>query len=426
MFRNLCAVLGLSSLLFKSSYAQAVNCGTAYQNAICEPLGPCCSEFGFCGSSPAQCGGGCDPKFSLDGACLSSRVGGQKCYSGLYRFGDNSTWIIPSDAYNGNPQAADFTIDRLGLEAGNYKISKSGLVRLELTQNPSGNARDAGVGTRLSSTSYITSGSRVTVRMRPSSAGGVVSAFITMADDKDEIDWEWTGDPTYVSAGQSNFFSKGVVDYTNSQRHFPGGARTPNLINEFHEYGLDWNEQRLLWLIDGQVVRTVTAAQLGATYPKSPARVQFAVWDGGAMSAGTRLWAGGYVDWTTPLTTRSMIIEWIKIQCSGDPEPLTPPARPPGFYAPYIYAPPVNSVIEGVGDYNANYTGAGKKSIANVATETVLNPKGAVDNTGKKITIDTEGKVVPVTTNVATNGSGRKEAYSFFGILMFSLVALFL
>lgn len=38
---------------------------------------------------------------------------------------------------------------------------------------------------------------------------GVVTAFITMSDIKDEIDWEFPGNrPT---EGQSNFFWQGVV-----------------------------------------------------------------------------------------------------------------------------------------------------------------------------------------------------------------------
>ena len=38
---------------------------------------------------------------------------------------------------------------------------------------------------------------------------GVVTAFITMSDIKDEIDWEFPGQET--GAGQSNFFWQGVI-----------------------------------------------------------------------------------------------------------------------------------------------------------------------------------------------------------------------
>jgi hypothetical protein len=36
---------------------------------------------------------------------------------------------------------------------------------------------------------------------------GVVAAFITMSDAKDEIDWEWPG--TATTEGQSNYFWQG-------------------------------------------------------------------------------------------------------------------------------------------------------------------------------------------------------------------------
>lgn len=39
--------------------------------------------------------------------------------------------------------------------------------------------------------------------------GGVVTAFITMSDIKDEIDWEFPGAQT--TEGQSNYFWQGVV-----------------------------------------------------------------------------------------------------------------------------------------------------------------------------------------------------------------------
>ena len=39
--------------------------------------------------------------------------------------------------------------------------------------------------------------------------GGVVTAFITMSDIKDEIDWEFPGDA--VTQGQTNYFWQGVI-----------------------------------------------------------------------------------------------------------------------------------------------------------------------------------------------------------------------
>ncbi|KAJ1561780.1 hypothetical protein HK096_003342 [Nowakowskiella sp. JEL0078] len=267
----------------------------------------------------------------------------------------------------------------------------------------SGLATDPGVGVRLSSTSYITMGSVATIRLRTTYAGGIVTAFITMADDKDEIDWEWTGAAAYLGQGQSNFFSKGLLEYTNSQKHYPGsntGAQpSATLYLETHEYSIDWNSERLNWLVDGVIVRTSTAAALGSKYPTSAARVSFAVWDGGYGTAtsntGTREWAGGFPNWNGPVAARTAVVEWVKIRCSGDVDPTTTPKRPTGFYAPYIYAPAVGSVVPGVFGYDANYVGPGKKSLANLATELALNPASVVKNStsGSVLVVNPDGSV---------------------------------
>ncbi|KAJ1568904.1 hypothetical protein HK096_004898, partial [Nowakowskiella sp. JEL0078] len=287
------------ALTFVKLVKAQTNCGSANNSAVCGGVGPCCSEFSYCGATPAQCGGGCNPTYSASGACLSTRTGGQTCQTGYFTF-DNNTWVVPSDAYNGNPQTADFTIDRQGLELGNYKVGKNGKFEMLISAPASGLATDPGVGVRLSSTSYITMGSIVTIRLRPTSAGGIVTAFITMADDKDEIDWEWTGATANLGKGQSNFFSKGALNYSNSQIHYPGsstGAQVSSTLStETHEYSIDWTSERLNWVIDGVVVRSSTKAALGSIYPTSPARVSFAVWDGGygtsTTNTGTREWAG--------------------------------------------------------------------------------------------------------------------------------------
>ncbi|KAI8805191.1 concanavalin A-like lectin/glucanase domain-containing protein [Cladochytrium replicatum] len=339
----------------------------------CKSDQPCCSEFWMCGAAPSHCGGGCFPDGSASpSACLNKRSGGQTCQSGFYRF-DNSTWVVPSDAYNGNPLAADFTIDRAGLDAKGYMVDSTGRARLSLVApanaNLANDKRDAGTGVRLSSTSYLPYG-KVTARLRASSAGGAVTAFITMADDRDEIDWEFTGDTTVA---WTNVFLKGQLDYTQGKSHWPGQgsgkAKGGSITQTVREYTIDWNESRILFQIDGETVRTVNKGENPKGFPVSPARVQFAIWDGGAMGSGTRDWAGGYIDWSKATTDQlSGIFEWVRIQCPGDPVPTSTPSRPSGMYAPYIYAPPINSVVEGFGSYDPTTVGAGKPGPANVIT----------------------------------------------------------
>jgi hypothetical protein len=68
----------------------------------------------------------------------------------------------------------------------------------------------------------------------------------------------------------------------------------------FHTYSIDWTKDRLQWLIDGVVVRTLeySAAAGGKEYPQSPMQVRIGNWIGGNPSnaQGTINWAGGLSD----------------------------------------------------------------------------------------------------------------------------------
>jgi len=60
-------------------------------------------------------------------------------------------------------------------------------------------------------------------------------------------------------------------------------------------YTLDWSETELNWIIDGTVVRTLTAASVGGQYPQTPMQVRLGTWCGGCSGEpeGTVEWAGG-------------------------------------------------------------------------------------------------------------------------------------
>ncbi|EDN10126.1 predicted protein [Histoplasma mississippiense (nom. inval.)] len=104
---------------------------------------------------------------------------------------------------------------------------------------------------------------------------GIVSSAVLQSDDLDEIDWEWLGvDNAQV---QTNYFGK------NQQGTFDRGQFHANPGNQdgFHTYSIDWNSDRLIWQIDGQTVRTLTAASAGASYPQTPMQIKAGVWAGG-------------------------------------------------------------------------------------------------------------------------------------------------
>lgn len=145
------------------------------------------------------------------------------------------------------------------------------------------------------STGYIFFG-RVDVVARASVGTGVVTSFVLQSDDLDEIDWEWLGgDDTQV---QTNYFSKG--DTTTYDRGGFSGVGSPQA--DFHTYTIDWTAEKLDWIIDGTVVRTLNYADAkgGASYPQTPMQIKLGTWVAGRKDApeGTVQWAGGYTDFS--------------------------------------------------------------------------------------------------------------------------------
>ena len=133
--------------------------------------------------------------------------------------------------------------------------------------------------------------SETSVAVKTGRWGGVVTAFITMSDIKDEIDWEFPGNTT--TEGQSNFFWQGYIRESYSGvwlpaliRVYPAENRDGGIhgnlsdtFSNFHEFTFDWQEDALNWQIDGQTVRTlkrsdVTGSDGVAHYPSTPSRIQ--------------------------------------------------------------------------------------------------------------------------------------------------------
>ncbi|ODH14402.1 hypothetical protein ACO22_06587 [Paracoccidioides brasiliensis] len=122
---------------------------------------------------------------------------------------------------------------------------------------------------------------------------GIVSSAVLLSDTLDEIDWEWLGGNN--AQVQTNYFGK------NQQGTFNRGAFHSNAGNHdgYNSYAIDWSKDRILWLINGMVVRTLTAAEAGASYPQTPMQIKAGVWAGGDPSnpPGTIEWAGGETDY---------------------------------------------------------------------------------------------------------------------------------
>lgn len=83
----------------------------------------------------------------------------------------------------------------------------------------------------------------------------------------------------------------------------------------FHTYSIDWTSERIEWLLDGEVVRTLKYADAvdGTNYPQTPMRIRIGIWAGGDPdnSEGTIEWAGGETDYTAAPFT--MYVESVDI-----------------------------------------------------------------------------------------------------------------
>jgi len=177
----------------------------------------------------------------------------------------------------------------------------------------------------------------ITARLKTGRWAGVVTAFITMSDIKDEIDWEFPGNAT--TQGQTNYYVLGIPDYTKGQTI----DNLTDTFSNYHDYTIDWQQDALTFLIDGKAERTVTKASVGSSYPSSPARVQLSIWPAGinASAAGTIEWSGGMIDWTNPDYKAAghfyTLIESVSVNCS-DPAGSVPPGA-----VSYVYGPNVTT-----------------------------------------------------------------------------------
>lgn len=142
------------------------------------------------------------------------------------------------------------------------------------------------------STFYIFFG-HVSATIKTAPGQGIVSTLYLQSDDLDEIDYEWLGgDDTQV---QTNFFSKG--DTSTYDRGAFHSVNQP--ADNFYKYEIDWTEERIQWIVNGNVVRTLQNTSASG-YPQSPSKLYLGVWAGGDPSneAGTIEWAGGQTDYS--------------------------------------------------------------------------------------------------------------------------------
>ncbi|CAF9911277.1 MAG: hypothetical protein GOMPHAMPRED_007362 [Gomphillus americanus] len=130
--------------------------------------------------------------------------------------------------------------------------------------------------------------------MKPAPGAGIVSSLVLLSDDLDEVDWEWVG--SQGGKVQTNYFGKGNTTVYDRGLTLSDGTKSDG----FNTYELDWTAEHVQWIINGNVVRTLTPATADYNqYPQSPMQLKIGNWPAGDSSnAGTSQWAGGNVQWS--------------------------------------------------------------------------------------------------------------------------------
>lgn len=239
---------------------------------------PCCSAEGTCGNGYV-CLGGCDPRFSHEpGSCVAMPV----YEKGEFSF-DGTDGIAPYSKYLGNATKNPFSY------LGNITNSDDDKLRIQMYEGTGGST--------VSSSHFLWYG-KTTIKMKTSGGGGVISDFILLSSVKDEVDYEMVGYD--LNEVQSNYYWQGQLDYKNM---LPAKVSS-NTEENYHEYTIDWQEDKIEWIIDGNTVRTLNKEDTKNSttgdyaFPQTPCRIQFGLWPAGDSSAqGTREWAGGPIQW---------------------------------------------------------------------------------------------------------------------------------
>ena len=210
-------------------------------------------------------------------------------------------------AFNGSAQVpSGLTVD---YNSANVQV-KDGVLNLILN-------KEIG-GTRLSVDQLFHYGT-VDATLEIAAGSNVITAFILMADNGDEIDFEFVGKDTNVI--QTNYFYKGKPIYDIRAVYY-GVNR--DLSSTFNKYTINWTPEYYEWRINGRTLRKLFKNET-IEYPESPSKIQIGIWN-----ADPSKWAGSGINWNdAPFTVR---VSSIKVTCyDKDRDIILPPIPIPNY-----------------------------------------------------------------------------------------------
>ena len=281
---------------------------------------PCCSPYGECGTG-STCLNRCNPIFSFHShSCLPQSV---LLYPNSIQFptrlkhaqsnSNNINSIIKKKFGYANKASILATEKFIHFEkfliTGDSVLAKKQLEQYDFVYSgytfPSDSNKEISLRMpprtkgALVSTNRLFLYGKCSVTLKSAKGRGVITAIVLISQVGDEIDFEFLG--TDLRNVQSNYSHLGHLDYTKMQ-WLPV---TRDNTNVWHTYEIDWNKERIHWIIDGKIYRTVYRADTWDPikkkylYPQTPVRLEVALWPGGDINLppGTAQWAGGFIDW---------------------------------------------------------------------------------------------------------------------------------
>jgi len=174
----------------------------------------------------------------------------------------------------------------------------NGLLDLHLTKNKG--------GTRLSIADTLHYGT-IEATLKVSPGMNVVSSFILMAENKDEIDFEFVQNTlNKTNVIQTNYFYKGIPIFDKNAKMY----KTKNPLADFyHTYSIRWTPDFYEWRFNNYTLRKLFRNET-TNYPNSPSKIQFGIWEANPSS-----WAGTGINWNSQPYILS--IKSLKLSCNS-------------------------------------------------------------------------------------------------------------
>ncbi|KAG0263045.1 hypothetical protein DFQ27_001977 [Actinomortierella ambigua] len=311
---------------FNLATAGKPGCANSPTGGNCPESAPCCSHAGYCGSDALFCGETCQPGGSFDpkDSCWPLPMS-----VNLHDEFKDPSRLVEARDYNGFPDSADWVVDYSLAKKPHAEITADQKLVLKLNRHEPHPDTGGGIGATVHSSRWLHYGT-IEARLKTAATGpGTVSSFILISSiSGDEIDYEIVGkDPLDV---QTNYYYRvqpgRPVDYTRSDSLY----QETDTSADYHDYKIEWTPTEMKWSIDGKFdkehSRNVTKAEAGGSFPDTPMRVAFGLWDGGSFpNEGTSDWAGKNTSYA-PNNEREYImsVEWVKIT-PLNPEPAGEP-----------------------------------------------------------------------------------------------------